>query len=201
MLLAPNKQHERVAREIYPEMSDEEIQELLKHIEEERKNDPLLPNETIDRMPAQMMATRMGANLEMGLYICRATGAFPYTNVKFRWKEILSAKQDPRRGCSDLEPSHKCVSASQVQVLGQSRFEVCPRATAVGEASIYLQCDGRRRVAARGLRSYIPRVLRGHEELGSLPTGERAGRCRFDSSNTLRHGSWAGLGDGQERAI
>jgi hypothetical protein len=30
----------------------------------------------------------------MGMYICQATGAFPYTNVKFRWKEILGARQD-----------------------------------------------------------------------------------------------------------
>ena len=41
-----------------------------------------------------MTAGRMGANLEMGMYICQATGAFPYTNVKFRWKEILGARQD-----------------------------------------------------------------------------------------------------------
>ena len=37
------------------------------------------------------MATRTGANLEMGMYICQAIGAFPYTNLKFRWNEILSA--------------------------------------------------------------------------------------------------------------
>jgi len=40
------------------------------------------------------MVTSLGANLEMGLYICQATGSFPYTNVKFRWREILAAKQD-----------------------------------------------------------------------------------------------------------
>jgi hypothetical protein len=28
------------------------------------------------------------------MYICHATGAFPYMNVKFRWKEILGARQD-----------------------------------------------------------------------------------------------------------
>jgi hypothetical protein len=30
----------------------------------------------------------------MGLYICQATGAFPYTNVKHRWNEILGGRQD-----------------------------------------------------------------------------------------------------------
>ncbi|HEY1468845.1 MAG TPA: hypothetical protein VGF61_07360 [Candidatus Acidoferrum sp.] len=94
LLLAPPEHHERVARKLYPEMSDKQIQELLAYIEQERQLDPLLPNATIDRMPPQMMATRMGANLEMGLYLCQATGAFPYTNVKHRWKEILDAKQE-----------------------------------------------------------------------------------------------------------
>ena len=41
------------------------------------------------------MTASMGANLEMATYICQATGAFPYTNVKFRWREILGAKEDP----------------------------------------------------------------------------------------------------------
>jgi hypothetical protein len=91
LLLAPKKHHERVAREIYPEMSDEDLQKLLEYIEHERLSDPLLPNVTIDRMPAQMMAARMGANLEMGMYICQATDAFPYTNVKFRWSELMGA--------------------------------------------------------------------------------------------------------------
>jgi hypothetical protein len=52
---------------------------------------PLLPNDTLDKMPGQMTAMRMGANLEMGLFLCQTIGAFPYTNVKFRWREILSA--------------------------------------------------------------------------------------------------------------
>ncbi len=94
LLLAPRSYWERKTREVNPEISDEELRELLDSIDWERANDPLLPNDTLDRMPAQMMAANMGTNLEMGLYICQAAGAFPYTNVKFRWKEILGAKQD-----------------------------------------------------------------------------------------------------------
>jgi hypothetical protein len=92
LLLSPRSYWERMTREAAPEMSDEEVRKFLEHIEQERENDPLLPNDTLDRMPGQLMATRMGANLEMGMYICQATGAFPYTNVKFRWNEILGAQ-------------------------------------------------------------------------------------------------------------
>jgi hypothetical protein len=93
-LLSPRKYLERTLREANPGITDEMVEEVLKDMERDRADDPLLPNDTIDRMPAQTMVANLGANLEMGLYICQATGSFPYTNVRFRWREILAAKQD-----------------------------------------------------------------------------------------------------------
>jgi hypothetical protein len=71
-------------------MSDTDREAFLDRIELERASDPTLPNETLDNMSSQMAVTHLGGNLEMGMYICQATGAFPYTNVRFRWKEILT---------------------------------------------------------------------------------------------------------------
>jgi hypothetical protein len=79
------------AREAIPGITNEEVKSLLAYVEKRREEDPLLPNDTLDKMPGQMTAMRMGANLEMGLFLCQTIGAFPYTNVKFRWREILSA--------------------------------------------------------------------------------------------------------------
>jgi hypothetical protein len=83
-----------MTRQANPGISDEDVQKVLDDIERDRADDPLLLNETIDQIPTQNMVTSLGANLEMGLYICQATGSFPYTNVKFRWREILAAKQE-----------------------------------------------------------------------------------------------------------
>jgi hypothetical protein len=83
--LAPDEYIARMARETNPGISDKEVDNLLNYVRERRKSDPLLPNQTLDAMPGQMTAHRMGANLEMGLYICQSIGAFPYTNVRFRW--------------------------------------------------------------------------------------------------------------------
>lgn len=94
LLSAPRHYLERKAREEFPQASEETIRQFLDTIEQERAKHPLLPNQTLDQMAGQMMASRMGANLEMGMYICQATGAFPYTNVKLRWKEILAARKD-----------------------------------------------------------------------------------------------------------
>lgn len=91
--MSPRSYLERITKETNPGISDEEVRTVVDSIETERANHPLLPNQTLDKMPGQMTVGRMGANLEMGMYICHATGAFPYTNVKFRWKEILGARQ------------------------------------------------------------------------------------------------------------
>jgi hypothetical protein len=82
------------AREAIPGISDEAVRKILEYAAHMRKNDPLLVDDTLDKMPGQMTATKIGANLEMGLLICQNIGAFPYTNLRFRWKEILSAGKE-----------------------------------------------------------------------------------------------------------
>ena len=116
----------------------------MEHIEQERANDPLLPNKTLDRMPGQMMAGRMGANLEMGMYICQATGAFPYTNVKARWKEILGARRDLDATAQIWSPL--------TNTFQQLRFKFLDRVDSKFACSI--RKDGR----LQGFRSYMRRL-------------------------------------------
>jgi hypothetical protein len=68
LLLSPRKYLERSMREGNPGITDEMVEQTLKDVERDRAEDPLLPNDTIDRMPAQTMVSNLGANLEMGLY-------------------------------------------------------------------------------------------------------------------------------------
>jgi hypothetical protein len=93
-LCSPREYLDRITRKANPRISDGDVQKFLDEVQRDRAADPLLLNDTLDRMPTQNMVTSLGANLEMGLYICQATGSFPYTNVKFRWREILAARQD-----------------------------------------------------------------------------------------------------------
>ena len=90
-LLWPREFWDRKLREQEPNMREDEIRAFLDDIDRQRINHPLVPNQTLDQMSGQLETLHSGANLEMGMYICQATGAFPYTNIKFRWKEILSA--------------------------------------------------------------------------------------------------------------
>lgn len=94
LFLTPPEYLADQARKAIPGISDDEIQKLIAHAARMRREDPLLIDDTLDKMPGQMMGMKTGANLEMGLYICQNIGAFPYTNLKFRWKEILGAAKE-----------------------------------------------------------------------------------------------------------
>jgi SEC-C motif len=92
--LLPNGHIERKVREMNPEITQNEVDSLLKFVAMTRRDDPLLLNTTWDQLPGQMTNMKMGANLETSLLLCQTIGAFPYTNVKFRWKEILGAANE-----------------------------------------------------------------------------------------------------------
>lgn len=94
LLTSPPHHLERIYREMEPEATDEQVASLLLFIKGERLRDPYSTGQTMDKMPAQMMTMRSGTSLEMGMYICHATGAFPYTNFRYRWQEILAARDE-----------------------------------------------------------------------------------------------------------
>jgi hypothetical protein len=92
--LSPPDYMAESARKAIPGISDGEIKDVIEYAARMRREDPLLIDDTLDNMPGQMTGTKTGANLEMGLYICQNIGAFPYTNLRFRWREILSAGKE-----------------------------------------------------------------------------------------------------------
>jgi hypothetical protein len=143
LLMAPRPYLERSIREWNASISDDELRRLADYIEKKRAEDPLLPNETLDNMPGQFTAARMGANLEMGMYICRATGAFPYTNVKFRWEEILRAQ--------DLDANAK-VWSPLTKAFQRLNFKFLDKVDSNFACS--LRKDGR----LEGFRSYLRKV-------------------------------------------
>jgi len=124
--LSPPEYIARMARETNPGMTDQEVNKLLAYVEKRRKEDPLLPNQTLDQMPGQMTAHRMGANLEMGLFLCQTVGAFPYTNVRFRWNEILKAGDDLGQSAQVWSPLTKAFGNLDFKFLNNvdSKFAV-----------------------------------------------------------------------------
>ena len=79
-------------KDFKPEASQKEVDGLVDYWLRQRKDAPLLLDEGMTS-EAEMRIKRMGANLELGLYLGQATGSYLYTNTPFQWNEIMSSRQ------------------------------------------------------------------------------------------------------------
>jgi hypothetical protein len=92
-----NVSPEAIAKELHkarPDFSDQEIGEQLRNISRLRDEDPLALDETHEPNSSQIFVGRGGVNLETALYLSQIMGAFPYTNLRMKWHEILSVGDD-----------------------------------------------------------------------------------------------------------
>jgi hypothetical protein len=92
--MMPKEYLARKVRETHPEMHEQEVSKVLEHMDRLRKRDPLALEQPIQDIGGQMQVMRSGVNLEMGMYLAQITGAFPFTNFRTRWKEILSVTEE-----------------------------------------------------------------------------------------------------------
>lgn len=92
MLRMPTEALRNRLKEFRPNFSQTEIDKHVEYFLRQRKNDPLLLDEEISST-SEMKIKRMGANLELGMYLGQATGSYLYTNRDFQWKEIMSVQQ------------------------------------------------------------------------------------------------------------
>lgn len=75
-----------------PEISEKETVGILEAIAHKKKTDPLI-FDAPPKSKEEVLFSRTGANLELGLYVAQLTGAYLYTDIPFRWRQILSAAQ------------------------------------------------------------------------------------------------------------
>jgi hypothetical protein len=148
-MTAPLSFFERTARELNPDLSEAGVQELLIGVEASRKRDPLLLDETLEESGAQMMVFRSGANLETAIYLAQLTGAFPYTTLGFRWKELMSVRQDLPEAAQVWTPLTRAFQTLQFRFLDR----VDPR------FALRMRADGR----LQSFRSFLRRLWRQSE--------------------------------------
>ena len=178
-LLSPRDYLDETVRRMDPDLPEDKIKSFLDYVEQERIRGPLLPNETLDQMSDQMEMGHSGANLEMGMYICQATGAFPYTNLKFRWKEILSARED-------LDPTAQ-VWSPLTNAFQQLQFKFLDKVDSKFACSI--RQDGR----LEGFRSYLRKIwnsVGGEPDLGKSESLARDFRDELTQTYNESEAEW-----------
>ena len=181
-LLSPRDYLDETVRRMDPDLPEDKIKSFLDYVEQERIRGPLLPNETLDQMSDQMEMGHSGANLEMGMYICQATGAFPYTNLKFRWKEILSARED-------LDPTAQ-VWSPLTNAFQQLQFKFLDKVDSKFACSI--RQDGR----LEGFRSYLRKIwnsVGGEPDLGKSESLARDFRDELTQTYNESEAEWGAI--------
>lgn len=166
--LMPPESMAEIARRAIPGISDEEVERILEYAALTRREDPLLIDDTLDKMPGQMTGTKTGANLEMGLYICQRIGAFPYTNLRFRWKEILGAGKELDPNAQVWSPLTKAFQQLDFRFLNRidSKF------------AVEMRHEGR----LAGFRSYLRKIWTSID--GEIDLA-KAGRLAIDFKDEL----------------
>ena len=105
MLNLPPESLKHQMKKALPDLSEEELEKVLKYSQMEKLSDPLAPLQPLipGKDDGQLQILRMGGNLEAALYLAQATGSYIYTDVKYRWQEVQSAVLK-RPGEDDLNP-------------------------------------------------------------------------------------------------
>ncbi len=79
-------------KEVEPNITKEKLEDTLVYIKKQNEQDPFAtlqpPSES---KGGQMLAFRMNPNLELGMFLAQATGAFIVTTHPYRWSEICSS--------------------------------------------------------------------------------------------------------------
>ncbi|MDH2357670.1 hypothetical protein QCM80_45205 [Bradyrhizobium sp. SSUT112] len=77
-------------------LTDTEKSQFIEYARQELRDDPLAWERPIGDSAAsgQMSMVRSGVNLETALLISDLTGAFPYTNMRSRWRELITARDE-----------------------------------------------------------------------------------------------------------
>ena len=119
MLRLPSDKLLAALRSSGQNLTEEEQQEFLAGARHLIETDPLLLEQPIsdNRRDGQIIAMRGGANLETTMLMCGITGAFPYTNMRTRWQEILSLHDELSETARIWTPLAKSFQSLQFRFL------------------------------------------------------------------------------------
>jgi hypothetical protein len=150
-------------------LTDEQKQDLLRYARAELRKDPIAWERSIadNFEEGQMMPVRGGANLETATLICNMTGAFPYTNMHTRWREIIEARDEMSETARIWSPFTRAFQELEFRFLNN----VDPRFVQG------IREDGR----LESFRALLRRIGRGATEITDLGSLESYARdCKDD---------------------
>jgi hypothetical protein len=91
IMCAPEDYLRRTLKKWKPEITPEETNEMIAAMRKTVENDPYMINEPRVERKGQLLVSKCGTSIGMGLYISNLTGAYMFTDWKPKWDLIHSA--------------------------------------------------------------------------------------------------------------
>jgi len=86
---APREYQIERIKQFNPEITEEQLQSHLDYLHHQFETHPLWLNQPFSEgTRGELYIKRMGANMELGLYIAQLTGSYIYTNSNFQWYQL-----------------------------------------------------------------------------------------------------------------
>jgi hypothetical protein len=128
----------------------------LAYARQQLRNDPIALEQPLGRniKDGRLVATRGGVNLATALIIGSQTGAFPYTNMRVRWEEIIAARDEMSTTARVWSPLTKAFQALEFRFLNNVDAVFAQR----------IREDGR----LNTFRDFLRKVRRGADEIKDL---------------------------------
>ncbi len=84
----PSQMRVSMIRDYAPGLPTERVAQILDAMDQQTRDDPFALNQPTEGRGEQVHIGRLGVNLELALYICHLTGAFPYTSFRAVWRQL-----------------------------------------------------------------------------------------------------------------
>ena len=94
MWMLPKVQQKIQIQRVIPDLSEKQVENVLKYIEVEKQNDPftLLQDDVFGEEGGQFTMGHLTPNFEMALYLSQITGSLLLTDNHYRWEEMTSSQ-------------------------------------------------------------------------------------------------------------
>jgi hypothetical protein len=92
MLSMPREHRRKQAKRAISDLTDEQLEELMNHMEEKKEEDPFAaPEQPLDENWGKFRIMTLAPNFEVSVLLCQLTGSIFYTDSETRWAEISTA--------------------------------------------------------------------------------------------------------------
>jgi SEC-C motif len=163
-------------------LTEEQKKEYLDYARRELRNDPLALEQPLggNRKDGQLIAMRGGANLETALIIGSQTGAFPYTNMRTRWQEIIAARDEMSETARVWSPLTKAFQGLEFRFLNNVDAGFAQRIREDGRLSTF-----------RGLLRKVGKGANEIKDLGALDSFARDCKDELTAEHHKAEAEWS----------